>query len=564
MREGTLLAKRAHETALHAEETDKPWVLEQPHWRPGKTSMFALDEFQDLLKRDDVKIYTLAQCRFGAQAEKLTDLLSNRDLSDLELRCNHPTVWWRIPWSGEWIWAAHPPLKGRQLAVRAEEWNESMLMSSEPSGPYVTRAFAAYPPGLNEALAEKFATWLERKPSTSDGHTGGQVKRMNHDEPHVDTQFQMPLKLRPQQPDRKQESDLWSLRNVYRSMTGRSKLLGIQIGNLIERELDANPGIESTILNNFGKSADEVSTPHSWLDTLRNELADLLQRNRLEGMPEKCDVSAIDQGDYKTVVRGRLLEYWAKSVGDPAASAASWLHQGAPAGLEMDIDLKGICAEVDDDSPELDDVAIATDFDTFQNYDGVESNSDAVAAIKGYHEKGYLLECRDLAEARRYLGKDPAISKLGCIVKEKLNVETGQLTKKTRIILDCKRSMISRYASRKHKSVLPRVTDAVRSALKLLWHCNHDEGVTLFIADVSDAFWLIPLHKSEQKYFVARLEGRYYIFLRTAQGSRGAPLTCSVIMALASRFIQSILCSGDARTGAPGQCCRYTWMTHLR
>ena len=208
-------------------------------------------------------------------------------------------------------------------------------------------------------------------------------------------------------------------------------------------------------------------------------------------------------------------------------------------------------AEVDDDSPELDDMAIATDFGSFQNYDGVETNSDAVAAIRGYHSKGYLLECNDLDEVRSYLGKDPVLSKLGCIVKEKLNVETGQVTKKTRIILDCKRSMVSQYASRRHKSVLPRVTDAVRSALKLLWSCNHDEGVTLFIADVSDAFWLLPLHRSEQRFFVARLRNKYYVFLRTAQGSRGAPLTFSVIMSLASRFVQSILCSGEANSNAP-------------
>ena len=64
---------------------------------------------------------------------------------------------------------------------------------------------------------------------------------------------------------------------------------------------------------------------------------------------------------------------------DPAAFAAKWLYQGAPAGLSPSIDLKGVCAEVDDDSPELDDASPATDFDTFSNYDGVETNPDAIA-----------------------------------------------------------------------------------------------------------------------------------------------------------------------------------------
>ena len=345
VREGTLLAKRAHETALHAEKSNKPWVLEQPHWRTGRTSMFTLDEFQELLEYDDVKIYTLAQCRFGAQAEKLTDLLSNRDLSDLELKCNHPAVWWRIPWSGEWIHASHPPLRGRQLAVRAEDWNESMLRSYEPSGPYVTRAFAAYPPGLNQALADKFATWLEQpqQPATSGGNQDTRVDHLDNDDPSVDTKLRMPLKLRPQQQDKKLDSDLWSLRNIHRSMTGRSKLLGVQIGNLIERELDLHADVEAAIVDNFGKTAEDVVMPHEWLDNLRKQVADLLQRNRLENMPDTCDVSPIQQEDYKTVVRGKLLEYWAMSTKDPAAFAAKWLYQGTPAGLEMNIELNGIC-----------------------------------------------------------------------------------------------------------------------------------------------------------------------------------------------------------------------------
>eukprot|EP00435_Cladocopium_sp_Y103_P017442 s3998_g4.t1 len=87
------------------------------------------------------------------------------------------------------------------------------------------------------------------------------------------------------------------------------------------------------------------------------------------------------------------------------------------------------------------------------------------------------------------------------------------------------------------------ITDAVHAALKLLYSCDRGETVTHCIADVADAFWLVPLHQLERKYFVAKLKGKcYYIFLRTAQGSRGAPLTFAVLMALATRFVQSTLC----------------------
>ena len=202
-------------------------------------------------------------------------------------------------------------------------------------------------------------------------------------------------------------------------------------------------------------------------------------------------------------------------------------------------------------SPDLDQDQLRTDYDTFENYEGVEGNDDAVAAIKGYRQKGYLMEFDTLAEVTDYLRSAPVLSKLGCIVKEKVNKETGTVTKKSRIILDCKRSLVSKYASRTFKSVLPRISDAVKSAMKLIGSCKDGESATLFIADVSDAFWLIPLHFSERKYFVAKLSDRYYVFLRTAQGSRGAPLSFAVIMALACRCVQSVLCRVQGREGAP-------------
>lgn len=39
-------------------------------------------------------------------------------------------------------------VRGKQKAVKAEEWNESMLRQSEPNGPYLTRAYAALSQGV--------------------------------------------------------------------------------------------------------------------------------------------------------------------------------------------------------------------------------------------------------------------------------------------------------------------------------------------------------------------------------------------------------------------------------
>ena len=58
------------------------------------------------------------------------------------------------------------------------------------------------------------------------------------------------------------------------------------------------------------------------------------------------------------------------------------------------------------------------------------------------------------------------------------------------------------------------------------------------------AFWQIPLHPEERKFFVAKLDidkvNCYMVFLRTAQGSRGAPLCWARYAALIMRLTQSL------------------------
>jgi hypothetical protein len=204
--------------------------------------MFSLDEFERLLKRPGVKRYTLAQCRFGADAEKLTDLVSNRDLSELELTCNHPPVWWRIPWCGKWIHSPHAPLKGRQRAIRAEEWSPDMLEDNEPTGPYLTRAYAAYPAGLNEPLAGMFKQWLSTENDQAISTTGlEQSVSQQLTTGKLDTKFTMQPKLRLGQQKPAPDHEQWSLRNVFNSMTGKTMLIGRQLSNLIERELTKAP-----------------------------------------------------------------------------------------------------------------------------------------------------------------------------------------------------------------------------------------------------------------------------------------------------------------------------------
>eukprot|EP00435_Cladocopium_sp_Y103_P050142 s2443_g15.t1 len=530
--EGTLLAVRAAEAAEDFHANDGWWIMEQPHEREGQTSMWKLDELQRLREKPDVYLYTFAQCRFGCRAEKLTDLLSNiPGLDEFMVKCNHPCQTWVIPWSGEQVWAPHPPLRGRQWAIPLSEWNDTMLRQHEPAGDYITRSCAAYPAELNRTLAKALCRKRGQQRTSA---VRKEAEKMSVEDPKV---VKM-LPLRGHEPAEQDPGECNSLRDVHKWVTDKAKYIGVQVKNLVYRSFDKNPEIETEILKSLGHSTNGTILDAAWMNDLRSEVADLLVRNRLHTMPDRCDTMPIDTEYYRTCIRGRLLHYWSEIVADPGERCTRWTYEGAPAGLEQDTsELDGMFQQVDADEAELESVEeLFTDYDVFQNYAGVEEDEEAFSTLESYQQKGFLTKFDNLDEVREFVGGEPVLSKLGCIKKAKLNMDTGEMNYKTRIILDCKRSQVSKIARRTHKAVLPRVSDAVHS---LLASMSSGDNVTMLVADVTDAFWLIPLHFSERKYFVARLREKYYVFTRTAQGSRGAPLTFAAVLSVAARWVAS-------------------------
>ena len=75
------------------------------------------------------------------------------------------------------------------------------------------------------------------------------------------------------------------------------------------------------------------------------------------------------------------------------------------------------------------------------------------------------------------------------------------------------------------------------------------DDVELLITDVSDSFFLVPLHARERKYFVIKYRGAFLAFVRTAQGSRGAPPSWAVIMSLIARVVQSVFVTETGEEG---------------
>ena len=80
----------------------------------------------------------------------------------------------------------------------------------------------------------------------------------------------------------------------------------------------------------------------------------------------------------------------------------------------------------------------------------------------------------------------------------------------------------------------------------LQFNCMTAEEVELFVQDAEDAYWQIPLDPRERKYYCTILrmhDGsvRYLVYVVTAQGSRGAFLSWSVVFGLIGRCVLSVL-----------------------
>ena len=73
-----------------------------------------------------------------------------------------------------------------------------------------------------------------------------------------------------------------------------------------------------------------------------------------------------------------------------------------------------------------------------------------------------------------------------------------------------------------------------------------DESVELLVLDFTDAYWNIPLAPAERRFFVGSLRGRYYVFLRAAQGSRNGPLAWAGVVSLVQRLVQSLFWESGA------------------
>ena len=116
-------------------------------------------------------------------------------------------------------------------------------------------------------------------------------------------------------------------------------------------------------------------------------------------------------------LHGDLLHAWASWARDPAAPVAEWLWLGAPAGVAVDFKLDGLLEPVPLEEP-IPLEQLASDFDTFSNYSGVEDDPGAVDILNGYIDRGWLKEFGSLEELSDFVGGEPILNKFACICKE--------------------------------------------------------------------------------------------------------------------------------------------------
>ena len=224
--------------------------------------------------------------------------------------------------------------------------------------------------------------------------------------------------------------------------------------------------------------------------------------------------------EYQAYARAKLLAAWRLKARDPDDQPETWFSSGTSAGIRvspLDCGVLPMVHNAHGDPELLDD----------QEPEGTgalrEAGAGAMSKFDEYEEKHYVKAFTTCADVAQYLdGVQPVLSDVRVITK----IRVGHT--KRRILLDRKKAGSTRSSQCAERTTLPGVSDAVNvimelSAAKPLDGFRSDFGVL----DFPDAFWLIPLHRRERGHFVARLGKKYYVLLRTAQDSRGAPLAWS-------------------------------------
>ena len=330
-----------------------------------------------------------------------------------------------------------------------------------------------------------------------------------------------------------------SLRNVQQSMSAVPGhcVAGGRIRDLLSLFLEEHTGSIDACCDSLGTDKPIADIfPVDDIVGLRRDIHKLIRANHTQIAP---DLSPIPDCR-KPGIQGELLHSWSEWARDPASHAAHWILTGAPAGISVDFELDGVLERVVGETPLTLD-QLESNPDSFANYKGVEDDPDALAIVEGYISNGWLREFDTLEELTVFVDGPPILNKFACISKTRLDG-----TVKRRIIMDSKKSLVTDASKKQYKAVLPRATDLITDFLACLSESQPGDELDGFVCDADDAFWQVPLDPRERKFYCSMLRrpnGRttYVAYTRTAQGSRGAPLSWAIVFGLICRCAFSTL-----------------------
>ena len=572
VRLGTLLAVRTAAALKLCLKKRIPFFYETPLPKDGKVSMTLLDEFSEIICHPEVVYWRINQCRWGASTTKPTLLLTFLlDHEPTPVLCNHDKKWWIIPSTGVTYFQPHPPLRGKEWAIEYHMWDASVYYPPPPHGAdWLTRSSAAYPAEMNEMLANlltkaagvrqasrldkdddmpfliddeeaivepkhkmmRVGKWNNTLVRVNDVQTKGRSGFTSGSSSKLE--FSAPLRGSAVT-DNKANAELLAVGGLRRCSKSVDKIPGLQdIGTIVYDKLaeflQENPEVVQRAINSIGTTDDSAKPWASDVESVRDILRSTLNVKGT-GASESSEVF------------GGIMEAWRVAAMDPDYAVCSWFDSGAPAGILVDIPSCGIFPE--HPIEEYDDPCdLATDFDTFTNHDASDEDDLAFTEFERITDKGWALKFNTLQEVTEYLGSEPVLSKVGIISKIK-----GNEVKK-RLVVDSKQAGITAATKRFQRALLPRTLDVVWDTLDVLEHtCSDDQDsdVEYLVLDFSDAFFHVPNDKRERKYSVMKYRGVFYVLLRTAQGTRGAPLTWGRVAALVGRLTQGMLGTRAAR-----------------
>ena len=87
-----------------------PWLTENSPEEEDAASMVKIEVSQKLSDRGSLVRSLLGQCMYGADHTKRTEFRGSAPILFLKSARSHQSRWWRVPSTGRWHFAPHPPV----------------------------------------------------------------------------------------------------------------------------------------------------------------------------------------------------------------------------------------------------------------------------------------------------------------------------------------------------------------------------------------------------------------------------------------------------------------------